>query len=91
MNESDIHAVLSEALDADESKNEQLAISLYMKTVEMILKIPDQETRTKLNKYAIQALDRAEQLKGIKRVNNAVASVSSQPTITVQSELYAVR
>lgn len=86
MNESDIHSVLSQALDADESKNESLAISLYMKTVEMILQIPDKETRTRLNKFATQALDRAEELKGIKRESVSSPSVSVQPTISVKSK-----
>lgn len=86
MNESEVHSVLSQALDADESKNENLAISLYMKTVEMILQIPDKDTRTRLNKFATQALDRAEELKGIKRTNLASPSVSVQPTISVKSK-----
>lgn len=86
MNESEIHSVLSQALDADESKNESLAISLYMKTVEMILQIQDKETRTRLNRFATQALDRAEELKGIKRENVASPSTAAQPTISVKSE-----
>lgn len=86
MNESEVHSVLSQALDADESKNENLAISLYMKTVEMILQIPDKDTRTRLNKFATQALDRAEELKGIKRANLGSPSVPVQPTISVKSK-----
>lgn len=86
MNESEIHAVLSEALDADESKDEALAISLYMKTVEMILQIQDKDTRTRLNKFATQALDRAEELKGIKRGSVATPSVLLQPTVSVKSK-----
>lgn len=91
MSESEIHSVLSQALDADESKDESLAISLYMKTVEMILQIQDKETRTRLNKFATQALDRAEELKGIKKEN--VASPTTpvhQPTISVKSEYLIV-
>lgn len=88
MNESEIHAVLSQALDADESKDEVLAISLYMKTVEMILQLEDKEARTRLNKYATQALDRAEELKGIKRKSISSPSVHVQPTVPVKSECY---
>lgn len=86
MNESEVHTVLSQALDADESKNESLAISLYMKTVEMILQIPDKEIRTRLNKFATQALDRAEELKGLKRENVTSPSRTVQPTISVKSK-----
>lgn len=86
MNESQIHEVLSQALDADESKNESLAISLYMQTVEMILQIQDKETRMRLNKFATQALDRAEELKGIKRGNTTNPSVQVQSTVSVKSK-----
>lgn len=84
MSESEIHAVLSQALDADQSNNESLAISLYMKTVEMILKIPDKDARARLNKFATQALDRAEELKGIKRQNVPSPSMPIQPTTPVK-------
>lgn len=85
MTELEIHAVLSQALDADKSNNESLAISLYMKTVEMILQIKDKESRAKLNEFATKALDRAEELKGIKRETVASPSMPVQPTISVKS------
>lgn len=88
MSESEIHAVLSQALDADQLNNESLAISLYMKTVEMILKIPDKDARARLNKFATQALDRAEELKGIKRQTVPSPSVPIQPTISVKSACF---
>lgn len=69
MTETDIHKILSQALDADESGNKDLAISLYTKSVEGILQIMDPDIRGRLNKYAKQALDRAEELKGIKRTD----------------------
>ncbi len=90
MNESEIHSVLSQALDADESKNESLAIFLYMKTVEMILQIQDKETRSRLNKFATQALDRAEELKGIKKQNIPSPSTPVRPTISVKSECVSI-
>lgn len=86
MSESEIHAILSQALDADESKNETLAISLYTKTVEMILQISDKETRTRLNKFAIQALDRAEELKGIKNATVTSTSPATQPQPVMSSK-----
>lgn len=85
MSESEIHSVLSRALSADESKDESLAISLYMQTVEMILQIQDKETRARLNKFATQAIDRAEELKGVKRKN---VPGTVRPTISVKSECF---
>ena len=66
MSESEVRRILIEALDADESGDKEKAIELYSKAVEVILSISDKEKREKLNKYALQALDRAEKLKGIK-------------------------
>ncbi|KAJ6649460.1 Calpain-7, partial [Pseudolycoriella hygida] len=56
-----------------------------MKTVEMILQIPDKDARTRLNKFATQALDRAEELKGIKRENIPSPSMPLLPTISVKN------
>ena len=66
MNENEIRKILSKALDADESGNKELAIQLYTDSVEAILKIDDKDVKHRLNRYATQALDRAEELKGIK-------------------------
>lgn len=60
-----VHDLLSKALDADESGNKELAIDFYTKAVEVVLKITDQALKERLNKYAIQALERAEELRGI--------------------------
>lgn len=67
MAELEIHKILSKALDADESGNKELAIQYYTQSVEEILKCEDPSIRARLNKFAKQSLDRAEELKGIKR------------------------
>lgn len=60
-----VHLILSHALDADERGDKEGAITHYTNAVERILKISDPELKQRLNKYAIQALDRAEELRGI--------------------------
>ena len=60
-----VHEILSSALDADERGDKEQAVELYTKAVEFVLKIGDAKTREQLNKYAVQALDRAEELRGI--------------------------
>ncbi len=51
------------------SKFQEEAIQNYTLAVELILSIDDKEKREKLNKFAKQALDRAEELKGIKKIS----------------------
>lgn len=46
---------------------QEQAIHYYTMAVELILSIEDKEKREKMNKFARQALDRAEELKGIKK------------------------
>lgn len=65
MSASDCHRLLKEALNADDEGNKELAIKLYSQSVEAVLKIEDEEIRKKLHKFAMKALDRAEELKGI--------------------------
>lgn len=60
-----VHEILSKALDADERGDKEGAIVHYTNAVEKILKIGDPDLKQRLNKYAIQALDRAEELRGI--------------------------
>jgi calpain-7 len=59
--------MLKKALSADENGDKDKAIEYYSASVELILNISDKEKREKLNKFALQALERAETLKGIKR------------------------
>lgn len=60
-----VKEILSSALDADEQGDKEKAVEFYTKAVETILKISDPAVRERLNKYAVQALDRAEELRGI--------------------------
>lgn len=66
-----IHETLRSALDADEAGDKVRAVELYSTAVELILKIKDATLREKLNKYAINALERAEELRGITVQPNA--------------------
>lgn len=61
----EIHATLRQALDADEQGDKIRAVELYSTAVELILKVSDTELRQKLNKHAVNALERAEELRGI--------------------------
>lgn len=60
-----VKEILKQALDADESGDKEKAVEFYTKAVETILKISDPALRELLNKYAVQSLDRAEELRGI--------------------------
>lgn len=60
-----IHETLRLALDADEQGDKDLAVEHYSRAVELILKLSDAGLREKLNKYAVNALERAEELRGI--------------------------
>lgn len=60
-----VKEILRQALDADENGDKDNAVELYTKAVEIILKISDPAIKERLNKYAVQALDRAEELRGI--------------------------
>ncbi|XP_053680934.1 calpain-7-like [Anopheles nili] len=84
--ESDIRTILCRALDADELGKKEEAINLYGQAVEKILRLEDREVREKLNKFAKQALERAEELKGIKYSSpvNPQPSASLTPTTLQQ-------
>lgn len=60
-----IHEILRAALDADENNDTEKAVTLYSRAVELILKVRDPVLKQKLNRYAVQAIERAEELKGI--------------------------
>lgn len=70
-----VHEILSSALDADENGDKERAVELYSKAVEMVLKISDASVRAQLNKYAVQALERAEELRGISSLTHKAAHV----------------
>uniref|UniRef100_A0A182QE17 Calpain catalytic domain-containing protein n=1 Tax=Anopheles farauti TaxID=69004 RepID=A0A182QE17_9DIPT len=79
--ESEIRSILGRALDADEAGRRDEAIDLYGQAVEKILRLEDREKREKLNKFAKQALDRAEELKGV-RYTGQVTPLASPVTHT---------
>lgn len=82
--EGDIRSILGRALDADEAGRKDEAIDLYGQAVEKILRLEDREKREKLNKFAKQALDRAEELKGIRhQASGQAAPQASRHSPTV--------
>lgn len=84
-----VKEILRQALDADENGDKENAVELYTKAVETILKIGDPAVRERLNKYAVQALDRAEELRGIsspKRTQQTTNSDETPSTNRVQSK-----
>lgn len=92
MSDSNVHRILSQALDADESGDRDKAVLLYSQAVEMILMIDDKDARARLNKFATQAIERAEKLKGI--TYNASVPVSSpnlSPTTSNPSRVVPVK
>lgn len=79
-----IHEILTKALDCDENGDKDRAVEYYTNAVELILKVSDPVLREKLNKHAIQALERAEELRGIssasqKPTNPQTPAASSRP------------
>ena len=84
MSEIECRNLLLKALDYDESGDKENAIDYYLQSVEVILTIENKEVREKLNGFAKQALDRAEELKGIKNqqtvlnTNNETAGSSEE-------------
>lgn len=71
-----IHEILKRALDADERGEKEQAVAHYTNAVELILKISDSAIKDSLNKYAVQALDRAEELRGISSAVHKTVSKS---------------
>ncbi|XP_049872970.1 calpain-7-like [Pectinophora gossypiella] len=63
--------LLQQALDADEAALKDVAFQLYTQAVEFAVtaKVSDPEIKVKLEALAKQALDRAEVLKGIKKMD----------------------
>lgn len=88
-----VKEILRQALDADENGDKDDAVELYTKAVETILKIGDPALRERLNKYAVQALDRAEELRGIsspKRTPHATHVDETPSNNRVESKFWVV-
>lgn len=76
LSEQDIHRLLSQALSADEAGRTPQAIEHYLAAVEAILRLDDDDLRARLNKFATRSLDRAEELKGVRRPESAPSDSS---------------
>lgn len=75
---------MQQALDADEANLTDLALQLYTQAVELAVsvKVTDSIIKTKINGLAAQALDRAEEIKGIKNMGALSVTESKKPTIS---------
>ncbi|CAB3261140.1 unnamed protein product [Arctia plantaginis] len=76
--------LMQQALGADEGNLKDSALQLYMQAVELAVsvKTSDPETKAKITSLAAQALDRAEELKGIKRLNSLSLNESKKPAVS---------
>ncbi|XP_057659108.1 calpain-7-like [Diorhabda carinulata] len=68
--------LLNQAIEEDEAGDKEDAIDLYAKTVEYISQFPDL-MQGELKNLALMALDRAEELKGIKKETSPPSSETS--------------
>lgn len=82
------HFLLQQGLDADESGLKDTAIELYTQAVEVAIhhKCSDQVMGEKLKKVALQALERAEQLKGIQK--EVISPSKAYTTSTSRPQLH---
>lgn len=72
----EVHDLMQRALDADTAGDKDAAIELYMKGADTFLRITDAALKDKLKKFAIEAISRAEELKGI----TAATATATTPT-----------
>nr|XP_023013674.1 calpain-7-like [Leptinotarsa decemlineata] len=81
------HFLLQQAIEEDEKGDKADAIQLYAKAVGYISQFPELRN-TVLKKVTLQALDRAEELKGILRAQPSTSSTNSPTptTSTVQQQ-----
>ncbi|XP_069359715.1 calpain-7-like isoform X2 [Maniola hyperantus] len=75
--------LMQQALDADEANLKELALQLYTQAVELAVsvKVSNPDIKTRINGLAAQALDRAEEIKGIKKLG-ALPMERKQPAIS---------
>ncbi|KAF5296503.1 hypothetical protein FQR65_LT01492 [Abscondita terminalis] len=77
------HFLLQQALDADSADNKEAAVDLYANAIEYVTQNPEL-LQGELKEVIIRALERAEELKGIKKHSPTtpapVASPSAPPT-----------
>lgn len=72
----EVHDLMKRALDADAAGDKEIAIDLYMKGADTYLRIKDLTLKEKLKKFAIDAIERAESLKGIKVATKTIENQS---------------
>ncbi|XP_004925190.1 calpain-7 [Bombyx mori] len=73
--------LMEQALDADNAEQTDSALNLYMQAVEFAvnIKTDDTDVKTNLKNLAKKALDRAEQIKGLKKLNSLSISKPKNP------------
>lgn len=84
----EVYDLMKRALDADTADDKEKAIGLYMRGADTYLKIDDPQLKDKLKKFAIDAISRAEELKGITTASSTAAATSPSTQSNVQSELH---
>ena len=85
---------LVEALDLDENGQEEEAVDLYAEAVRLCLKAKDEtkddKLKTQLSKYARQALERAEKIKGRQDTTPQVAAGATSSPISKARQRYGL-
>ncbi|CAG9786534.1 unnamed protein product [Diatraea saccharalis] len=76
--------LMQQALDADEADLKDLALQLYTQAVELAVsaKTNDPDIKAKIKGLAAQALDRAEEIKGIDKVASLTINEPARPTVS---------
>ncbi|XP_045448055.1 calpain-7-like [Melitaea cinxia] len=76
--------LMQQALDADEANLQDLALQLYTQAVELAVsvKVSNSDIKTRINGLAKQALDRAEEIKGIKKIGSVSINETSKPAVS---------
>ncbi|CAG4940491.1 unnamed protein product [Parnassius apollo] len=81
--------LMQQALDADEANLKDLALQLYTQAVELAVSINtnDPEVKLKVKNVAAQALDRAEEIKGIKKISALSINGPTKPVVSPKAQL----
>lgn len=75
----EVYDLMQRALDADSAGDKDTAIELYMKGADTFLRISDVTLKDKLKKFAIDAISRAEELKGITTATASSTTPATSP------------
>ncbi|CAH2048365.1 unnamed protein product, partial [Iphiclides podalirius] len=81
--------LMQQALDADEANLKDLALQLYTQAVELAVSINTSESdiKQKVKILAAQALDRAEEIKGIKKISSLSINEAKKPAVSPKAQL----